>query len=120
MPLRLRVQVTCETQCLLLGGNSGLGIETARAMAHAGAKVILTSRKVEAGQKVAQELQSSGVKVSLSSHPVILAAAVSCMAVEPANIELISCSIVAGTCGSSTARPGRSEQRTPTGQTAEL
>lgn len=47
------------------GGNSGLGVETARAMAHAGARVILTSRKVEAGQRVAQELQTSGVKVSL-------------------------------------------------------
>ena len=35
-------------------------------MAHAGARVILTSRRVEAGQKVAQELQTSGVKVSLS------------------------------------------------------
>ena len=32
-------------------------------MAHAGAKVILTSRKVEAGQRVAQDLQASGVKV---------------------------------------------------------
>lgn len=49
------------------GGNSGLGVETARAMAHAGAKVILTSRKVEAGQKIAQELQSSGVKVSFAN-----------------------------------------------------
>jgi len=32
-------------------------------MAHAGARVILTSRKVEAGQEVARQLQSSGVKV---------------------------------------------------------
>ena len=35
-------------------------------MADAGAKVILTSRKMEAGQKVAQELQASGVKVVYS------------------------------------------------------
>lgn len=35
-------------------------------MAHAGAKVILTSRKVEAGQKIARELHSSGVKVSFA------------------------------------------------------
>ena len=34
-------------------------------MAHAGARVILTSRKVEAGQEVARQLQSSGVKVEL-------------------------------------------------------
>ena len=52
------------------GGNSGLGVETARAMAHAGAKVILTSRKVEAGQEVARQLQSSGVKVDLLYPPV--------------------------------------------------
>ncbi|KAL3152905.1 hypothetical protein ABBQ38_012211 [Trebouxia sp. C0009 RCD-2024] len=55
------VDLTGRT-ALITGGNSGLGVETARAMAHAGAKVILTSRKVEAGQKIAQELQSSGVK----------------------------------------------------------
>lgn len=47
---------------VITGGNSGLGVETARAMAHAGAKVILTSRNVEAGQEVARQLQSSGVK----------------------------------------------------------
>ena len=35
-------------------------------MAHAGAKVILTSRKVEAGQKIAQELKTSGLKVSFA------------------------------------------------------
>ena len=39
-------------------------------MAHAGAKVILTSRKVEAGQEVARQLQSSGVKVELCPGPV--------------------------------------------------
>lgn len=50
----------------MAGGNSGLGVETARAMAHAGAKVILTSRKMDAGHKVADELQASGVKVSIS------------------------------------------------------
>ena len=63
------LEVTCAAGACnvltLAGGNSGLGIETARAIAHAGARVILTSRKVEAGQRVAQELQTSGVKVSL-------------------------------------------------------
>ena len=54
------------TYAVWSGGNSGLGVETARAMAHAGAKVILTSRRVEAGQKVAQQLKTSGAKVSLS------------------------------------------------------
>lgn len=36
-------------------------------MAHAGARVILTSRSVEPGQKTAQELQTSGVKVSFAN-----------------------------------------------------
>lgn len=48
------------------GGNSGLGVETARALAHAGARVILTSRKVSAGEEVVTKLRSDGVKVSAS------------------------------------------------------
>ena len=44
------------------GGNSGIGVETVRALAHAGADCVLCSRSVEAGQKVADELQP-GVKV---------------------------------------------------------
>lgn len=49
---------------LVTGGNSGIGVETVRALAHAGAHVILTSRSVEAGQTVADEIKASGVKVS--------------------------------------------------------
>lgn len=51
---------------MLVGANSGLGVETARALAHAGCRVIITSRKVDAGQKVADELNSAGLKVSFS------------------------------------------------------
>ncbi|PSC71857.1 short-chain dehydrogenase TIC chloroplastic-like [Micractinium conductrix] len=39
------------------GGNSGIGLETCRALAHAGADVILCSRSVEAGERAAAELQ---------------------------------------------------------------
>ena len=39
---------------LVTGGNSGIGVETVRALAYAGAHVILCSRSVEAGEKVAQ------------------------------------------------------------------
>ena len=46
----------------LAGGNSGIGVETVRALAHAGADVLLCSRSLEAGQRVAAELQP-GVKV---------------------------------------------------------
>lgn len=41
---------------LVTGGNSGIGVETVRALAFAGAHVILCSRSVEAGEKVAQEI----------------------------------------------------------------
>lgn len=47
---------------IVTGGNSGIGVETARALAHAGARVILTSRKVSAGEEVAATLKSAGVK----------------------------------------------------------
>ena len=52
---------------LVTGGNSGLGVETIRALAHAGADCVLCSRSVAAGEKVAAELQP-GVKVRLCSH----------------------------------------------------
>ena len=34
------------------GGNSGIGVETARALASAGAKIVLMSRKAAAGEAV--------------------------------------------------------------------
>ena len=45
---------------------SGIGVETVRALASAGARVLMTSRSVEAGQKVADRLKADGVKVSNS------------------------------------------------------
>lgn len=48
---------------MVTGGNSGLGVETVRALATAGSRVILTSRSVAAGEKVAKEIKVSGVKV---------------------------------------------------------
>lgn len=44
-------------QAVVTGGNSGIGVETVRALAHAGADVVLCSRSLQAGQKVAEELQ---------------------------------------------------------------
>ena len=38
-------------------------METARALAHAGARVILTSRSVSAGEGVVAKLKNAGVKV---------------------------------------------------------
>ena len=53
------------------GGNSGIGIETARALAHAGAKVILTSRKVSAGEEVVAQIKKDGVKVCIRAFAVL-------------------------------------------------
>jgi NAD(P)-dependent dehydrogenase (short-subunit alcohol dehydrogenase family) len=46
-------------RAIVTGGSSGIGIETARALASAGAEVTLAVRNVEAGEKVAQELTES-------------------------------------------------------------
>ena len=50
-------------QCPQTGGNSGLGVETARALAYAGARVIITSRNLTAGQKVVDDLSTAGLQV---------------------------------------------------------
>lgn len=41
---------------LVTGASSGIGIETARALAHAGANVTITVRNVEAGRRVAKDI----------------------------------------------------------------
>jgi NAD(P)-dependent dehydrogenase (short-subunit alcohol dehydrogenase family) len=46
-------------RAIVTGGASGIGVETARALAGAGAEVTLAVRNVEAGEKVAQELTES-------------------------------------------------------------
>ena len=50
---------------LVTGGNSGIGVETVKALATAGSRVVLTSRSVEAGMKVAEQLRLEGVKVAI-------------------------------------------------------
>lgn len=41
---------------IVTGASSGIGIETARALAHAGSNVTITVRNVEAGQRVAKDI----------------------------------------------------------------
>ncbi len=59
------------SQAVVTGGNSGIGAETVRALAAAGARVILTSRDPSAGQAVADRLQEEahGLKVRYRARP---------------------------------------------------
>jgi short chain dehydrogenase len=50
------------------GGNAGLGRETVRVLAAAGADVVFTSRSAERGQQVAKEIEAGGVKVCIVSR----------------------------------------------------
>ena len=40
---------------IVTGGNSGIGLETCKALAYAGARVVLCSRSVENGNKAIKE-----------------------------------------------------------------
>jgi NAD(P)-dependent dehydrogenase (short-subunit alcohol dehydrogenase family) len=46
-------------RAVVTGGGSGIGVETARALAHAGAAVTLAVRKPADGEKVAEDIRSS-------------------------------------------------------------
>jgi NAD(P)-dependent dehydrogenase (short-subunit alcohol dehydrogenase family) len=48
-------------RAIVTGGASGIGIETARALAKAGAEVTLAVRDIEAGERVATEVGATGV-----------------------------------------------------------
>ncbi|KAK9831025.1 hypothetical protein WJX74_000397 [Apatococcus lobatus] len=50
------------TTSLVTGANSGIGAETARVMANAGARVIMTSRDVAAGEAAAAVIRRQGAK----------------------------------------------------------
>jgi NAD(P)-dependent dehydrogenase (short-subunit alcohol dehydrogenase family) len=49
--------------CLVTGGNRGLGLAVCRLLASRHAKVILTARDEEAGERAAKELHSEGLAV---------------------------------------------------------
>ena len=53
-------------RAIVTGGASGIGIETARALASAGAEVTLAVRDVEAGERVATEVGATSVRTSSS------------------------------------------------------
>lgn len=50
-------------RAIVTGGASGIGVETARALAHAGAEVTLAVRDLDAGRRVADDLASADGQV---------------------------------------------------------
>src|SRR5260370_21861839 len=57
-------------RAIVTGGASGIGIETARALAGAGAEVTLAVRNLEAGQRTAEDITgSTGNKAVLVAPP---------------------------------------------------
>lgn len=59
-------------RAIVTGGASGIGVETARALASAGASVVLAVRDVAAGQRVAAELVNSTGNIQVSVAPLDL------------------------------------------------
>ncbi|HEY8583693.1 MAG TPA: SDR family NAD(P)-dependent oxidoreductase, partial [Capillimicrobium sp.] len=60
-------------RAVVTGASSGLGVETARALASAGAEVTLAVRDTEAGERTAAQLRSSTVSAALRVAPLDLA-----------------------------------------------
>lgn len=52
-----RVHATFLKSFVTCAGNSGIGVETVRALATAGARVVFTSRSLAAGEEVAASLR---------------------------------------------------------------
>mmetsp|Transcript_11110 Transcript_11110/g.33307 ORF Transcript_11110/g.33307 Transcript_11110/m.33307 type:complete len:323 (-) Transcript_11110:577-1545(-) len=70
---------------VVTGGNTGIGIETARALAAAGARVIITCRTADKGKAAATEIKATGVKGSVEYIPMELS---DLKSVEAASVEL--------------------------------
>ncbi|MEU9154227.1 SDR family NAD(P)-dependent oxidoreductase [Streptomyces sp. NPDC048417] len=59
-------------RAIVTGGASGIGVETARALAGAGAEVTIAVRNVEAGSRVAQEIAAKTGNSKVSAAPLEL------------------------------------------------
>jgi NAD(P)-dependent dehydrogenase (short-subunit alcohol dehydrogenase family) len=59
-------------RAVVTGATSGLGVETARALAAAGAEVLLGVRRLDAGQKVAEELRRITGNEAIDAAPLDL------------------------------------------------
>ncbi len=58
---------------VVTGATSGLGVETARALAAAGAEVVLGVRRLDAGKRVAEELRAATGNDAIEAAPLDLA-----------------------------------------------
>ncbi len=59
-------------RAVVTGATSGLGVETARALAAAGAEVVLGVRRLDAGRKVAEELRHTTGNDAIEAAPLDL------------------------------------------------
>jgi NAD(P)-dependent dehydrogenase (short-subunit alcohol dehydrogenase family) len=59
-------------RAIVTGATSGIGIETARALAEAGAEVTLAVRRVDAGEAVAAQIRSEAPNAKLAVRPLEL------------------------------------------------
>ena len=59
-------------RAVVTGATSGLGVETARALAAAGAEVVLGVRRLDAGKKVAEELRQTTGSNAIQAAPLNL------------------------------------------------
>ena len=55
---------------VITGGNTGLGFESAKRLAKAGATVVITSRSVEKGKRAVQEIQSACGEANMKNDKV--------------------------------------------------
>ncbi|MEJ7635186.1 SDR family NAD(P)-dependent oxidoreductase [Aeromicrobium sp.] len=59
-------------RAIVTGGASGIGVETARALAQAGAEVTLAVRDLAAGERVAADIRSTATGGAVDVHPLEL------------------------------------------------
>lgn len=84
-----------ESSALVTGGASGLGAATARALAAAGARVVIADLDAERGGRIAEELGGVFTRVDVTSPPDVSAAVAAAKALAPLRVA-VSCAGIAG------------------------